>query len=300
MGKFLKYIVLWGLVFGMLAYVLSVGTLWALRKSAFYKPTFVVNAVKKSNFDYIILGASTGLTTLNTKLIDSLTGKQGINLAIDDSGLPNHYLMLQHFLASGKTTKFCVIVPVFDALDVEVNTQSDNDYRFLMFNHTRYVQDYYATLEPKEGLNVLKYSKWLPFLGVSYYSTELFFPSLVSLVNPHRHNRFDDRGNYTYSDNSHSIPVSEIKEKSLAFKNPYIHKIEALCRQHGIQPIFYLAPHSYERVTYYQPERVIINHSQILENNGYFYDAMHVNTHGNIVASKRFSEAFMACINELK
>ena len=51
-----------------LATLISFVGLWSLRQSNFYKPSFLANSVEQDQFDYFILGASNGLTTLN-KLI---------------------------------------------------------------------------------------------------------------------------------------------------------------------------------------------------------------------------------------
>lgn len=130
MKSFFKKIGGMCLVFVGLATVLSSASLWSLRQSSFYKPSFLVNQVKENAFDYIILGASTGLTTLNTKVIDSIAHTNGVNLSMDDTALSSQYLMLQHFLAQGKTTEFCALVPSTKDYEVTTNQLSGNDYRF--------------------------------------------------------------------------------------------------------------------------------------------------------------------------
>lgn len=289
MKRFIKYIGL--LVIGVLILVnlISAFSLYMLRQGSFYKPTFLMNKVKTNAFDYVVLGASTGLTTLDTKIIDSISGKNGINLAIDDTGLSNHYLMLKHFIASGKTTKYCVVVPVVDAIDNVINYQGDNDYRFLMYVQKDYVSDYYNNLLPKRGFNVLKNSKWMPFLGVSYYNSELFFPSLVSIMNPNKRNRFDEKGNYTYPTSSLALGIIDKKEKYIGFKNAYLNKIEDLCYANNVKVIYYLTPDRTRTVVHDKINQAIVNHSNIFENNLYFYDDIHVNKLGNRKASELFA-----------
>ena len=67
-----------------------------------YKNQFVKNGVKETEFDYVVLGSSTGLTTLDTKLIDEKMYTSGLNISMDDTSLSSHYLMLQYFLSLGK------------------------------------------------------------------------------------------------------------------------------------------------------------------------------------------------------
>ena len=73
-----------------------------LRKSSFFKPSFLLNNYKQGEqFDYFILGSSRGLTTLDSKQIDSSLSTKGINLSMDDTDLKTHLLMLNHFFKNG-------------------------------------------------------------------------------------------------------------------------------------------------------------------------------------------------------
>ena len=105
MKKFIFKILVFGILFMVLANFLSYLVLFQLKKSNFYKPQFLANGVFQKNFDYVVLGSSTGLTTLDTKIIDSITGKKGLNISLDDSSLSSHYLMLQHFYKLDKKNK---------------------------------------------------------------------------------------------------------------------------------------------------------------------------------------------------
>ena len=175
MRRFLKHSLLFLGVFLILANGLSWMSLYYLRKSEFYKPSF---ALQKSGeqLDYIVLGSSTGLTTLNTQTIDSITGLQGVNLSMDDTSMPIHALMLEHFLAQGGKVSSCVLV--FDAGQMNQQTlqQSGNAYRFLPFIQEDYVADYYRASDN----TLLSRSEWLPMIGVGYYNAELFYPGLLS------------------------------------------------------------------------------------------------------------------------
>lgn len=273
-----------------LSILISAGSLWALRHSSFYKPSFVTHEVKEKEFDYIIIGASTGLTTLNTKVIDSLNHTRGINLSMVDTALSSQYLMLQHFLAEGKSTKFCVLAPSAQSFDRKKNNLSDNDYRFLMFANRQYVSNYYESYTGKEA-SLLYNSKWIPLLGVSYYNVELFYPSLISLIKPEMRNRFDNKGNYTYPEISKRIkPIESFTKIPLDFTNIYVNKIKALCELHNIKLICYLSPIEGKKVVTQASKYTIINHSDLLTNTKYFYDAIHVNQLGRKITSLRFAK----------
>lgn len=296
MNIFLKHIGKILIVAFGLSILFSVGSLWTLSHSSFYKPSFLTHEVKDKVFDYIIIGSSTGLTTLNTKVIDSFIHTKGINLSMVDTALSSQYLMLQHFLAEGKTTKFCVLAPSIPSFDRKKNSISDNDYRFLMYINRPYVSNYYKVFSGKEA-QLLYISKWIPMLGMSYYNTELFYPSVLSLLKPEKRNKFDDKGNYTYPViNMYDKPILELKELPVKFTNVYIEKIKALCELHNIELICYLSPMEGKKSVTQSSDYTIINHSSLLMNTKYFYDEIHVNYLGRQKASLNFAKELKTII----
>ena len=289
MRRFIKHSVIVIVVSLILVNILSYTSLWSLRESSFYKPSFLMNTVEEEDFDYIILGASTGLTTLNTKAIDSVLGTSGINLAMDDTGIASHYLMLQHFLNQGKTSKYCLLVPNAISYDINYSNVSDNDYRFLPFVNEDYVNTYYDAYDGFES-NVMSVSDYVPFVGVSYYNAELFFPSLLTAVNAQKRNRFDERGNYTYPErNVKSVPISSKIDKMIKFKNTDLEAIWNLCKANDIELICYVAPMQDTSIKTKVQNFQVINHSDLLDNTKYFYDTIHVNEKGRQLTSLEFA-----------
>ena len=92
--------------------------------------------------------------------------------------------------------------------------------------------------------------------------------------------------------------VIQKQEKQLKFKNPYLKKIEDLCAKHHIKLMYYLSPNRKQRASFSTSKQVIINHSDIFENNLYFYDDFHVNKRGNRKASMLFMDEFIKHINK--
>ena len=273
----------------LISNLISFGSLWALRQSQFYKPSFLAHGIEQTDFDYIVLGASTGLTTLNTRVIDNLSNMNGVNLAMDDTNLASQYLMLEHFLAEGKRTDFVVLAPSNSSYDTTLDKLSDNDYRFLPYVHRDYVYKHYSRFNDKQA-KILKTSKWLPAAGLSYYNAELFYPSLFSAFNPERHNRFDALGNYTYpSKKNNSLQILNRTPFEVSFSNRYLEAIKTLCTQHSIQLICYLSPMKSKEAKFTNPNYLVINHSALLTDSQLFFDEIHVNTLGRQVCSERFA-----------
>lgn len=290
MVKFIKQILIFCLAFIVIANVISWLSLKALQSASFYKPNFMVNTITPSNYNYIILGASTGLTTLNTKVIDSVCGSKGVNLSMDDTKIASQYVMLQHFLEQGNTTKVCVLVPSNLSYDANDKSLSDNDYRFLMYVNTPYVYNYYSKFSGIRS-KILKWSKYFPMLGVGYYNAELFYPSILSVLKPQYRNRFDNKGNYTYPKiNTTDKLITNKHKHTLNFTNPYLANIKTLCEAHNISLIYYLSPTQKQSIQSKTTAVPIINHSDSIMNAKLFYDAIHVNTLGRQKASVMFAK----------
>ncbi|WP_136480583.1 hypothetical protein [Cognatitamlana onchidii] len=294
MKQFLKYLLGFFALLFLVVNLISFGSLYSLNKSDFYKPCYLVNSIDEVEYDYVIIGASTGLTTLNTTIIDSITGMNGFNLSIDDTGMANHYLMLKHFLAEGKKTASCILVASAEEYGKNQEFIGDNDYRFLPFIKRSYVQNYFSSLKPKSAINVLKWSEWMPFLGVSYYNIELFFPSLIATVKPSKRNRFDSKGNYAYPNrklnNDTKKPKTNIR---VSFKSDYLNKLKELCHDHNIELIYYFSPLRTKSLSFDDEFIKSIDHSNIFKDDTYFYDDIHVNTYGNKKASLLFAYEFI-------
>lgn len=287
MKKFLTKIVLYTFFILLIGNGIAFLSLYVLGKSQLYKNQFVKNGVKEKHFDYVVLGSSTGLTTLDTKLIDKTLNTSGLNISMDDTSLSSHYLMLQYFLSLGKTTNQLILCVTPGDLKNPVNELNNNDYRFLTEVQDTLVYNYYDRMEQGE-LKVLAYSKFMPILGVSYYNNELFYPSLYAFLKPNKRNRFDDKGNYTYPQIANNIKRGAIRNVETKYINPSFLKIKKLCEKNKIQLVVYQSPiHRTNVIFPGTKDFKIINHSAILPEE-LFYDNIHVNSKGRTFCTLAF------------
>ncbi|MCR8666354.1 hypothetical protein NO995_01545 [Aestuariibaculum sp. M13] len=260
-----------------------------MRQASFYKPSFVVSEVNFNDYDYIVLGSSIGLTTLNTEIIDSITGFQGLNLSMDDTGIGEQCLMFEHFLAERKTTKVCVLATSAVSLNSKHPGLSTNSYRFLPFIKRDYVNDFFTKNQSYES-TLLELSKYAAVFGVSYYNVEIFYPSILSAFEPHRHNRFDDKGNYHYPvDLNKSHKKLNFTNWPIRLQNPYLKRLKSLCKKHKVKLMVYIAPIEDQQPTTLDSDYQITNHSTLLNDSYFFYDRIHVNLEGSKRASYAFS-----------
>lgn len=290
MNKFLKTIAFYGLASFIVLNLIAYLSLYFLGKSCFYKQQFVQNGIKETTFDYVVLGSSTGLTTLDTKLIDSLTQKNGLNISIDDSGLSSHYLMLQHFYLSGKSTKKLILAIMPDDLENDKPKLNGNDYRFLPHNNEDVVQSFFNEIDGDNKI-IYQTSKYLPLIGVSYFNSELFFPAILSIFQPTKRNLFDEKGNYSYPNIETSKKLEKVilKTKKIEYKNPYLTKIIDFCKLNEIELILYQSPIYKSEVIF--PEGLnCVNQVSLFNDAEFFYDEIHVNSKGRKICSEDFSK----------
>lgn len=280
---FFKYAISLFIFFNIIAFF----SLFVLNKSCFYKPQFIKNGVEETKFDYVVLGSSTGLTTLDTKLIDSIATKKGLNISMDDSSLNTHYLMLKHFYTVGKQTeKLVLVITPWDISNAKAKL-NNNDYRFLPHINNNYVFEYYNEME-KELFKPLTFSRYIPIIGVSYYNTEIFYPSLITFVDSKKRNRFDDKGNYSYP-NLGAPKNKEIEIERLTINNLYYYKIAKFCKSKNIKLITYISPIYRTKVTTNNSN--ILNHSYLIKSKDFFYDNIHVNSLGRKKCSIEFASS---------
>lgn len=298
MQRFLFKIGVWGVIVFAVLNGIAFLSLYFIGKSCLYKPQYLENGLKETAFDYVVLGSSTGLTTLDTKEIDSLTGKKGFNLSIDDTSMSTHYLMLQHFYALGKKTDHLILtITPWDIVD-SLPTMSNNDYRFLTYVEEDYVYDYYKNIE-RGPFKFMTLSRFMPLLGVSYYNTEIFYPSIMTVVKTEKRNRFDDMGNYFYPKSGPGVKAdSQNVVYNSKLKNPYFEKLYAFCKARNISLILYQSPLYNSEIHYFGFPKGIkyIDHSRLLEADG-FYDNIHVNKEGRAIASQKLSKELNVLLN---
>lgn len=290
MNKFLKKIAIYGLANFIVLNLIAFLSLYFLGKSSFYKQQFVKNGLKETTFDYVVLGSSTGLTTLDTKLIDSLTHRSGLNISIDDSGLSSHYIMLQHFYLSGKSTKKLILAVMPDDLENEKPRLNGNDYRFLPHNNEDEVQRFFNEIDGDNKI-IYQTSKYVPLIGVSYFNTELFFPGILSIFQPTKRNLFDQNGNYSYPaiNSSKKLEKTSNKIKKLEYKNPYLTKIIDFCKLNKVKLILYQSP-IYKTEVIFPDELNCVNQCSLFNDSEFFYDEIHVNSIGRRICSEDFSK----------
>lgn len=286
MKNFLIKTGLYFIVVFLFANLVAWSALYLHRNGSLYKPSFLLNNFEScSAFDYIVLGGSTGLCTVNTNLIDSVTGLNGLNLSEDDTGAGSYLLMLKFFLGKGYKTKKVILTVDPGRVNFAEKGFSNNDFRIIPYIGNPIVYDHFRERENK-GVRFRSLSKYFPIFSVAYYNQELFYSSLLAFKNPDARHRFDAKGNFQYPDRQ-SLLTEEVKQSidSLHFDNTDIAELDSICSTNGIQLIYYLNPVFNTISSYTDSSKIIINHRGILDSAACFYDRVHTNGMGSKEAS---------------
>ncbi|ARN77655.1 hypothetical protein BST97_06405 [Nonlabens spongiae] len=275
----------------LISNLICFGLMFSLRNSSFYKPYFLTSNFQEGQvFDYVILGSSRGLTTLDSQQIDEELNTSGLNISMDDTDLKSHLLMLKHFAASGFRSKK-VVLTLDQSNFIKIDsTLGNNDYRFAAYGYKDYVRTHYESYE--EGtVKPLSRSGYLPMLSYSYYNLELIAPSLMAVAQPKKRNKFDGFGNYSYPTNRSIKKQEKIETVSARFSNPILDAIQKICQEQNMELIIYIAPYADREIVIGDNESnfKVINHSGILLNQEeLFYDVIHVNKIGRQKATEYF------------
>jgi hypothetical protein len=246
--------------------------------------------------DYVVIGSSRGLTTLNTNKIDSALGITGFNASTDGGGIATNWLMLKHLIHCNVKFKYCILV--LDDMGIEDNTYqfSKNTYRFIPFFNYDHIQNEINKFEDcREKFN-FRASRFYPGFSV-FENNKVILPTAIkSLFNPDQRNRFDKKGNYIYPVNNKLDKMYENDTISYRKYGHVYHEFEKLCKKNNIKLITYIAPLQDYHLNV-PPKSHLINHSSLFNNSKYFYDHLHVNSIGRDKATYSFILNFKQILN---
>lgn len=261
------------LLFIICVFLLPFISLSNLSNGEFFKPQ-AINNLSENCFDYIVIGSSRGLTTVNTNLIDSVTGMKGYNASLDGQGINSWLIMLNHIIDN--EIQFDTLIICFDAGSetTEEDSQSKNSYRW----HSELNKSYVYTSIFQD--NEFKY----PLIFFHYWKNNksLLVSDFYRIFYPSFHYKFDNHGNYTYPTTfTTSINRKKTKYDLDLNKSNQLEEILSICNEKGVHVILYIAPYRHLDVEIDSKLNYrLINHSSIITDNTLFYDDIHVNSIG--------------------
>ena len=260
-----------------------------LNKSSFFKTNYV-EQLSGSSFDYIILGSSRSLTSLNTNQIDSLLSLNGFNASLDDQNIVGSAMMLEHLLANDIEFKVCVLS--LDNGDYErgLDIASANSYRWFSLVKRKYIAEYYERFDDLSS-KVMVASKIWPGFAFWHNNKKLVPAYLLSYLNERYHHKYDQRGNFSYPvlsgkrlSGRHSKKIMLVGKSGAA-----IQRIQSICAENEIDLIVYIPPYLDAELELSQSGNIINHSSLFFGADSLFYDRTHVNSVGRKLTSDHFA-----------
>ena len=276
----------------VLIILIPVHGVYVLRNSAFFKPTYVTTHLKEKSIDYVVLGSSRGLTTLDTKVLDSVWGTNGFNASLDGQNILGGVMMLEHLLANNTKFRACILSLDIGDVGKGFDQPSSNSYRWISYINSGYISKYFKEFNDTPS-KLISTSRIWPGFGFWYNNKKLVPAYLFSLYNNKARNKYDSLGNFSYPVRSNASKTLKKKEGKihLELKGLAFEKIKTICEENNIQLIVYVAPYYGKKITFSESD-ILVNHSALfLDADSLFYDDIHVNSQGRYLASLKLADS---------
>ena len=276
----------------VLIILIPVHGVYVLRNSAFFKPNYVTTHFKEKSIDYVVLGSSRGLTTLDTKVLDSIWGTNGFNASLDGQNILGGVMMLEHLLANN--TKFSACILSLDIGDVGkgFDQPSTNSYRWISYINSGYISKYFKQFNDTPS-KLISASRIWPGFGFWYNNKKLVPAYLFSLYNKKARNKFDSSGNFSYPGMSNAAKTLNKKDEKifLELEGRAYQRIKTICQDNNIQLMVYVAPYFSNQIVFSKSD-TLVNHSALFsDTDSLFYDDIHVNSQGRYLASLKLADS---------
>lgn len=269
------------------------------------KSDWILNHQGQS-FDYAVIGNSRAINMADILTIDSVTGRQGINLGLIGSGYAENMLVLKEFLKSGNTIKNLVIQVDMHSL----NSTKELTYPFHNYNYMHLLNDQELSSIFKDNNPLLKFLIWkyIPFTRYMEFSNKyVFYKILKGGYECKTSDDFDvSKGTklLTGPYDPHKQPFRYSYWHTRALDHVYLQRLIDLARQHGMQVTLYSAP------VYNPYKHFLLGYDRMLEDVRHESDSLHIpfidfsqasnplcadtlyfndNIHLNALGTKRFS-----------
>jgi hypothetical protein len=247
------------------------------------------------HYDIVFVGSSRVMNSVDTKLVDDVSGMHSLNLGMGGSGAADQYLLLQQFLKSNETEVVLLQLDYLTLMDYF-------DHSFREYVWLSYDDDPEVRRVIIEQCGRFRYIGWsvIPFLRMMEFSSQYQF---FLTTDPPDNSDFDDNGGCLRVDG----PAGLVGDATYArFRQSessvgYLHQIFALCRQNGVRVVVFQSPFP-SRIESLTDRKVsdaalarFIQNEQVLfwdfsrdlyHRNDLFFDRHHLNSNGVTVFSK--------------
>ncbi|MGZ3863006.1 MAG: hypothetical protein ACXVPN_05405 [Bacteroidia bacterium] len=214
---------------------------------------------QKIDADLLVLGPCEPLWMVSPELLTKETGLSCYNLANSHSDFADNYLHLNLYLKNNKAPKYMLMYVTPESFDTNYNTFYS--YRFSAFMGDEIVKNTVKECDRD-------FYKWsyIPFIKYGYYSHQTFFMALQGWKHymskkaaPYYPDGFEPPAKIVWDNHYDNLKKLYPKGYTLGWstlRQKYLEKIILLCREKGIDIIFYESP-ILKEVSDYQYNRAL-------------------------------------------
>lgn len=242
MRLFLRKLIKFIILFLLVGVVFGYGVDFVFKRDHTDKIAWI-NQLENQNYDYAFLGSSRVANMTDTRILDDLTGKKGINLGVGGADLRLNYLNLEVFLSQGNGVNSIYLQ--VDPFAIYTNDQ----YNVPVYDH--YFYDYqsaepiYQALAEHRQPPLLKLNRLFPLIRYIEYNKVYKLTSLIRSLSgaegQYSTAGFEGAGSSSLTQvqtNWEELVYREVSEQN----EKYLMKIINLCQSNNIRLHLYSAP----------------------------------------------------------
>lgn len=243
---------------------------------------------KSKHIDYIFIGSSRVDNTINTEVIEKHLGGKSLNLGIQASK-PSDYLLIVKLLQELQISSDYIFIQLDHSFNLDTNSDILNSFLVPYMEYTSIQRHLKSTL------NDYWYVKNIPFYRYLKYDYQLgfreFFSSAIG-----KPTKIDFENGFYPKPGYSGVPLNAKLSEKIAPNNKYVDSILALKENKNLNIIFFSSPYcpDTDNIDFiYRLEKkfdTFWNFSEVLPENEYYYDCLHLNEKGANHFSEKIAE----------
>ncbi|MDT0650816.1 hypothetical protein [Autumnicola edwardsiae] len=294
MKKFLLYILSILSILLVIFTVLDVFYTFAYTKGTPRNKISYLLSIEDEAIDYVFLGSSRVDNTIDSEIMEEVTGKKILNLGIQEVGLNDTFLMLQLLKKQNIQTE-----TVFIQVDGKYNSNKNSGY--LKSSIMPFIHDEQISILMKNRNKDFFFLKYLPFYRYLKYDYKNGFREVLNILLKNQPYVNLENGYYPLYGKSRKQLQTKLPEK-ISQTNPDIEAINRFAEKNNINVVYFMAPVCSEAENLDFAQKLdqkipsLMDFSKLfLEKDDYFFDCSHLNDNG----AKEFSKILGREISQL-
>ncbi len=286
MKKFAKYIGLIFVVIIALMYLLDTLYTYVYKNSIPRNKVSYVLSLNDKRIDYVFLGSSRVDNTIDSEVIQTITGKKTLNLGIQAAKLDDFYFMLQLLVKQKIKTEI-----VFIQVDYIYNMGGGGSSEILKSYLMPYIGDTLISNYLKEKDTAYYKLKYIPFYRYLTYDYKLGFREFFATT-IHKKSGLNLENGYDAKYGSTGSKLQASLPKTINKESKTITAINEFAKENNIKVVYFMAPFCFDTKNKDFSQKLkqkipgLLDYSQLFKDDNYFFNPSHLNDKG----AKEFSK----------